>query len=239
MNKLDLHLDITRKLLGYSAAGAAAALTAGPAQGAIIANTTPQNFNVAIGSFANINFDSAGIDEFSIRGFRSASSSFSTTTFGFLALYKNDNLFAHVEDPVAGGASSGNPNALPVGFLVGPAAVFDAIEGGDTLATTYYFSPAGGPFSQFAGEVRYLGTRFVLGGNTHYGWIAVRLNTDLLSGVVEGYAYEACADTAIATGATSGGANCGRPGDVPEPSSLALMAAGAAGLFALRRRKSA
>jgi hypothetical protein len=91
--------------------------------------------------------------------------------------------------------------------------------------------PGGGGSSGF------LGLRFEFNGNTHYGWANLTVNPDF-STTLHDFAYEACPDEGIHVGSTTGGAACDS-GSVPEPHSAALMALGAAGLLALRRRKAA
>ena len=79
---------------------------------------------------------------------------------------------------------------------------------------------AGGDFS---GPGQYLGVQFSFSGQTHYGWVGVEVNGS--TGTIRDYAYESSPDTAIAAGV------------IPEPSTLALLAAGA-GAVGLRRRRS-
>jgi len=79
----------------------------------------------------------------------------------------------------------------------------------------------------------YIGFTFLLDGENVYGW--ANLNIDLTNGVVSitEWAYQDEDNTAIhVADTTSGGA-----GVVPEPSSLALLAMGAGGLFAYRARQ--
>lgn len=225
----------TKRLVSYSAAGAAFALSAGSAQAGIVFTNTTQSFDIRSSQFVDIDFNGDATPEFRITGFFS---SFTTTSpgatfdYGAVRLFRN-GAFAHLEDGAAsGGTLPSDPNALPVGFLIGPGGNFDVIQNNDTIAGTYNGAhmTTGGNFPFFADQIRYIGVRFNLGGGDLYGWIALRINSsDLLTGDVLGWAYE---DTgaAIAAGATTGA-------PVPEPSSLTLLAAGAAGLAALRRRR--
>jgi hypothetical protein len=78
------------------------------------------------------------------------------------------------------------------------------------------------------GSSRFLGVRFDIAGQAHLGWAEISLQKDTPSATVLGYAYETAVGQSITAGNT-----------VPEPSSLALFAAGAAGILALRRRRAA
>jgi hypothetical protein len=92
------------------------------------------------------------------------------------------------------------------------------------------------------GSSAYLGIEFNAGGGLQYGWIQLSACTpdDAVSGnpcnvdpgivTVSSYAYQTTPGVDIAAGDT---------GAVPEPSSIALFALGAAGLVAYRRRKLA
>ncbi|HYG25100.1 MAG TPA: PEP-CTERM sorting domain-containing protein [Verrucomicrobiae bacterium] len=122
-----------------------------------------------------------------------------------------------------GGALT-DPTPLSLGALIGPAETVDPaqassiLDGNKPAAGT----PDQGPWT--AGQRAYLGLRFNNGGTTNYGWADITLNS-YQSVTLHGFAYE-----------TSGGAITA--GAVPEPSQFALLALGAAGVAALRRRAS-
>jgi hypothetical protein len=82
------------------------------------------------------------------------------------------------------------------------------------------------------GTPKYLGLQFDMSGNPHFGWaqVGVNVNSTDSSFTVVDWAYENQASTAIAAGDS---------GAVPEPTSFALFAMGAAGLLAWRRRNQA
>ena len=70
---------------------------------------------------------------------------------------------------------------------------------------------------------RFLGVKFDLSGASFFGWVGLEVEQHRLTARVTAWAYED-------TGAPI------RAGEIPEPSPLALLAMGAAGIAALRRR---
>jgi hypothetical protein len=101
------------------------------------------------------------------------------------------------------------------------------------------FSTGGSVGSFQAGVPGYVGFALDQGaGNVNYGWLKLEFSFDpqTTQGVLEalGFGYETTAGTAIAAGDTGGTAT-------PEPGTMALgiLAAGAAGVVALRRRRQA
>jgi hypothetical protein len=94
---------------------------------------------------------------------------------------------------------------------------------------------------------RYLGLRFLIGGQVHYGW--ARLNVSFkngeFSGLLTGYAYETIPNKAIITGKTKGTEEEGVEQVSPtslttptrEPATLGLLALGSPGLSIWRREE--
>lgn len=116
------------------------------------------------------------------------------------------------------GESIGPSTALPAtGYLQRFLGEFPYKAGG--------YSYSGAPFEG------YLAVRFVISGNTHYGWVDVETDPGgeaAASVTIKALAYEDTPNTPILAGVT-----------VPEPSSLALLAAGLGALAMNRKRKAA
>lgn len=111
---------------------------------------------------------------------------------------------------------------LPAGSLIGPALTFGT-PGGDQLTGTDAGNPTGN--FQVSDGPGYIGVRFQVAGNTHYGFVGYQGTgaENSTNGRVFALGYETTPDTALTA--------------VPEPNSLALLAAGAAGVARFRRRK--
>jgi hypothetical protein len=159
--------------------------------------------------------------------------------------------------------SKGNYNAVvatqPVGFAadlppnahVGKRRTFGVDYAQPMANCEFQFSTIGGSRSGRLGpwknvQSRYLGLRFSVAGQTHYGW--ARLNVKFgnkCSSLVTltGYAYETIPGKAILAGATKGpdevepSASLNTP--APEPGTLCMLALGAPGLAIWRREESA
>ena len=133
-------------------------------------------------------------------------------------------------------ANGVGPQALTLGTLISAA---NATGPGGNLVR----SVAGAPFPVKVGNwsadesPAYLGLAFDISGSTHYGWAQLSIDVDgggfgpppYAKVTVIDYAYEDQAGVGINAGQTAAA--------VPEPSTLALFAMGAAGVMALRRKR--
>ena len=127
----------------------------------------------------------------------------------------------------------GAVSALPAGVKIGGNGKFAAshffmglVAATDSEAPFYY-----GPWAPQGGNVkdRYVGLKFVIDGQTHYGW--ARFNVQVrqplkgnVQAILTGYAYETVANAPILAGETSGTEESNT-----QPATLGQLAAGVAG----------
>jgi hypothetical protein len=134
-------------------------------------------------------------------------------------------------------ATPGASNALNLGPLAfgAPITMVNTTDtvGGQLVSSKFNCCPTTnyyGPWAAQGATPAYIGVRFTSGGLDYLGW--AQLSLSVPNGTLIDWAYENTPETTIAAGDVGGAA-------VPEPSSLALFAMGAAGILALRRRRNA
>ena len=203
--------SVRARRVAYSlAAGAAASGIAGNSAdeaNAQIVYSGPQNIAVTSGFSQNIDMDLDGQQDINLQNF---------------------NFFG---GPYQGAGAVFFPGEL-VGFVPGFAYV-SALSSGyliDAASTNI----AGGsmaygavnPNAQFNNVTdAYVGIGFPSGPNFYYGWVRVDVNNAAKTLLIKDWAYNATSGASIVAG------------QVPEPGTLGMLAAGAAGVFALRRRR--
>jgi hypothetical protein len=214
---------LARKLTAYAVGGAS--LAAAEARGGIVHTDLGPTGVSIIGVefepglfFLDLNDD--GTDDFRLaHNFAvSVSGLYSTSGAGIGALQQNQ---------VFGSYSFDLSDDVPRAFLYG-----EVISSGLPVAGGPLFVNIGdrrpfqaGKFLQAPLGRAFLGLQFEIDGQMHLGWADVRARLGPVT--VFAYAYETDPGKAIAAGA------------VPEPPSLVLLAAGAAGLAAWRRKRMA
>src|ERR1700722_704636 len=145
---------------------------------------------------------------------------------------------------VAAGAAD-----LPWGERIGPKETFD--PAGQLMASRARCGSSycvAGPWADPGNRPGYLGVKFLIHGETHYGW--VRLTAGRLPATLTGYAYETIPDKPIIAGKVSGPVSVGAvnvgvinpselltPSPSTAPSTLDLLARGADGLAIWRREE--
>src|ERR1700685_432570 len=136
--------------------------------------------------------------------------------------------------------SSGFAAALPGGFKVRPNNSYLQKSGCWVMAWRggrpgFGSSPAATTFGQWMyAQHRYLGLKFMISGEVHYGWarFSVTLQQGRVQPVLTGYAYETIPNKPIIAGKTKG------PDVVTlDPNTLGRLAQGASGISAWREKK--
>ena len=181
--------SLQKKLKGYSLT-AGAMIAAGVSANAQVQYSGVINHSMVTFDTYNIDLDGDGVDDFAMQLNTSSSGSFSGDID---RLVSNNNWMG-----------TGFASALSSGV-----AVNSAVADWDTNDTPWdlgYYSQAGsaiyGPFPG-AGD-KFIGVKFDISGETHYGWIRVNLAADAQSMTVVDWAYESTAGLQIFTGATEG-----------------------------------
>jgi hypothetical protein len=228
-----LNPNLDRKLLAYFAAGTASlAASARPAEAKII--YTPASINIQTDSRVTFDLNNDGIPDFNL--YRCACASKGSS---FLTVFPE--AAGNGIRPNQNGEAAAGFFGLPVGpkekFSYGAGGLFMAGIRDDGFSTFSY-----GPWRNVTN--RYLGLKFVVNGQNHYGW--ARLNVSITGTVViTGYAYETTPDTGIIEGHVSGAEKVGSSATAellapaPQTASLSMLALGAPGLPMWRREDDA
>ena len=247
---------LERKLLAYAAVAGAAGVgilaTAQPAEGKVV--FTAVNSEIAPAFALDLNHD--GVNDFNLIRWGARTSS---AAFDYLNVCHNEvNGLSHqcvsssfaqnasnlVRTTVAGGAAD-----LPFGANIGPGQQWGG-KGVAELMGDHIVNRIGslsttsqrwlGAWANGGKGVtnRYLGLKFKIGNQFHYGWARVTFKTNTSAGynaTITGYAYETIPGKAILAGATGGTADVAGATTLGQESSLGILAFGSTGLPAWRK----
>ena len=189
---------------------------------------TPADIRIANGARLELDLDHDGVADFKLIN----DLHLSTTPFG-------DDL--SIKGAVKGNEiSESNPkrfyyfaNALASGVQVGPGASFRPHPANMAYASLTAFTyVSGGPWKNATN--RYLGLKFLINGEVHYGWarltVSARKHQEEVHAVLTGYAYETVANQPIMTGQTAENRASASHADSPAFFQLGLLALGMDGL---------
>jgi len=205
--------NATTRRVAYSLAAGAAAGMAGTADAAV-SYSGPQNINIGQFGFQDLNLDGDGFTDIRLKNYVFSSNYQGASVLGFPGqlVLSNASFPFYV-------------TSLTNGDLIDSAAVGPNFQG----SLAFGASNPNAEFNNATGAL--LGLSFPIGANdlahTHYGWVRVTINNAAGTFVINDWAYNTVAGESI------------RAGEVPEPTTLGLLAAGAAGVAAMRRRQAA
>ena len=240
--------DLEKRLSAYAGAAAAAGigLLALPPLAEAKIVYTPANINIPVGVPVPLDLNHDGTADFSFlnsnwgrgeSGFRELLSvqakSQSNQIWGRGNFYVSS--LGRASRPLKGGWNELFAAALRPGFTVGPNKSYFqersrglmAMSWGSANKGTFYYGQWDG-YTQH----RYLGLKFVIGGQVHYGWARLAVaGRHQIQATLTGYAYETVPNKPIVTGKTKGS-------DViaQEDASLGCLAQGASAIPAWRTK---
>jgi hypothetical protein len=239
-----VHQQLKMYALAARAAGVGVLALAPPAEAKIV--YTPAHRVIKLHNNYPIDLNHDGKTDFTIKN-----SIFCTDAchFNLFAIPVPDHRANGVIGYVKGTAPYYLASALKYGARVAPGGQFLDRNAGMIQAaacsTTFCF--LSGQWENV--QDRYLGLRFQVKGQTHYGW--ARLNVKVarppdasITAILTGYAYETVPNKAIIAGRTKGLDAIGLESDAtvdrptPEPATLGLLALGSPGVSIWRREES-
>jgi len=229
--------SLSMYVLAASAAGVSLVAMSAPAEAKII--YTPTHVVILPNHMLAFDLNNDGVTDFTFEDV------LATTSVGE---YRSDRLFMV---PVGNNEIWGHKlptglryaSALPPGVTVGASGAFSA----GTRSLAYGADDVGSMYCEGKwNDVRnrYLGLKFTIQGKTHFGWarMTVACKGFKVGGLLTGYAYETVANRPIVTGKredsqdeSSSASSMTTP--EPLPGSLGMLAHGASGLTAWRRRE--
>ena len=234
-----LHQNLNAYALSAAAAGVALLAATPPAEAEIV--FTPVNGQIASGSKYALDLNHDGVIDFTFQN----DFHISTTPFGddlnIVPAVKGNAVWQGARERFGQLTAAALGPGLPVGS--GKPFLFQAANMAYASLTAFTYV-SGGPWKNVTN--RFLGLKFLINGEVHYGWARLTVLTDShresVKATLTGYAYETVANQPILTGQSSGTAEenaLTRPAALQSEVQLGLLALGSSGLCAWRREEKA
>ncbi len=234
-NKIPLNPKLDNRLIAYMTAATAAGvamLGAAPAAAEIV--FTPANVNIGAGGSYALDLNGDGIPDFTLHRCR--------------CIGDGHTSFLFAENDVQGNGVRDTPQdeaaAMPVGAFIGDPKAFTTSNSsygfGQIMARAFYYTQTAftGPWANATNK--YLGLRFVIAGQIHYGWARLTVTNFNRNGtaLLTGYAYETEPQQPIRAGEKSDGSAAVFPPFRKDVSrSLGELARGADAILVWRREE--
>jgi len=195
-----LHKRLDRYVLAAGAAGVGCLAVSQPANAEIV--YTNVNQTIPFDTTFNLDLNNDGIVDFELKNHETNRRAL-----------KADLFMIPVASSNRAAGEEKYPSALPGGVTIGPNTAFPKNGDGKLAEWFFSFSTTLGPryFGNWRhASNRYLGLKFMVNGEVHYGWARLTVDCQFLRPVqakITGYAYETIPDQSIDAGQTkeSGG----------------------------------
>lgn len=208
--------NLTSKLRAYTALTASGMLMSTANAGIVYTDIDPDSVRVgndnATSEYFYIDLDLNGVDDFQIGMFNAQMNSMRTYTWnGVWASGINTSSLASTSNAIAySGAAFSYKLTLPLsaGSTIGASRSFSYYNllGAVSYWSTVSSNGGNGYFGNFTNQgEKYMGLRFTVGGNIHYGWARVQVDSANYGFTLMDYAYETCPNTSIQAGMMTGG----------------------------------
>ena len=223
---------LDKNLAAYMLAAGAAGVSLVAAQSAEAKIVyTPANITIASRSVVPLDLTNDGVAEFVISNWQYDQ----INHLSIIHRQPSNEVISQVQAP-------GPAADLPLGVQIGPNRFFEGVGSMATFGSQsgiIFFS--GGPWKD--AHNRYLGLKFVVSGETHYGWARMTVSRTVVT--LTGYAYETVPNKPILAGQMSGSeaSSAPAPKEMLAPShqsaTLGMLARGADHLAIWRRDEEA
>lgn len=220
--------------LAAAAAGVSMLAMSLPAEGSVV--VTRKNIAIPLNGTVSVDLNKDGLADFEF-----------SLTSSFVNSKRHDNLTAKglTGGKMVGGklkpssAPYGNPyaSALARGKKIGPSAHFSSAHGKITIERQVHAESAGTYYGNWyaIGPDHFLGVKFQIKGQTHFGWIRLTVETGAFTATITEFSYETVANKTVEVGLSSSSAGA-KSTEAHSRGSLGMLALGAEGLALWKQR---